>query len=281
MNRVAERFEELKKAKRCGVVAYVTCGDPDPAATVAIVEELVRSGADAIELGVPFSDPIADGPVIQAAAQRALQRGTTIADLFTIAKEIRRESEIPLVAFSYINPILRFGIARFGEEAQRAGIDSVLVTDLPPEAAGELRDEMRSRSLGTVFLVAPTSPPARVRLVDKMSEGFVYYVSTNGVTGARRELDPTLIDRLVAVRKSVRNPLAVGFGVSERAHYTALAAHCDAVVVGSAVVRAIYDGDVAGAPVRAGAVIRRILGNDVVEAGLSSQDSSTIAGGVQ
>lgn len=281
MKRIRDKFAELKIRKRCGLVAYITCGDPDPQTTVEIVRELERAGADAIELGVPFSDPIADGPVIQAAAQRALQRGTTMKDLFAIAREVRRESEIPLVAFSYLNPIMRFGVSRFADDAAAAGIDSVLVTDLPPEASEEFGEEMHRRSIGTVFLVAPTSPVSRVRLVDRLSDGFVYYVSTNGVTGARRDLDPTLVARLVAVRKSVKKPLAVGFGVSERAHYEALAPHCSAVVVGSAIVRAINAGDSAGAPQRAGAVVHRILGSNPVETGLSSPAAVQSLGGVQ
>lgn len=270
MNRVAARFAELKIRRRCGAIAYVTCGDPDPATTVSIVRELESAGADAIELGVPFSDPIADGPVIQAASQRALRRGTTIADLFTIARGIRAGSEIPLIAFSYLNPIMRYGVARFADDAQRAGIDSVLVTDLPPEASDELREEMRQRSLGMIFLLAPTSPLSRIRMVDRLSDGFIYYVSTNGVTGARRDLDATLIERLVAVRRTAKKPLAVGFGISEHAHYEALAPHCNAIVVGSAIVRAVNDGDAAGAPERAGAVLRRVLGTNSMEAGLSN-----------
>jgi tryptophan synthase alpha chain len=250
----------LKKEERCGLIAYVTCGDPDPDTTAAIVLALEAAGADAIELGVPFSDPIADGPVIQTASQRALQRGTTIEDLFSIAEKIRMSSAIPLIAFSYLNPILRFGVESFARRASEAAIDAVLCTDLPPESSKEIRGLFNRFELGLVALLAPTSPDDRIKLVQKSSDGFIYYVSTTGVTGTRRDLDETLIERLKALREKVKKPLAVGFGVSAHEHYTALAPHCDAVVVGSAIVRAVDEGDAAGAPQRAADVVRQILG---------------------
>jgi tryptophan synthase alpha chain len=251
MNRVEALFARLKKEQRCGLIAYVTCGDGD---TVSIIRELEAAGADAIELGIPFSDPIADGPVIQAAAQRALAKGTTIRDVFAIARAIREKSEIPLIAFSYLNPVTRYGAERFATDAKEAGIDSVLLTDLPPEAAKEVRDAMHAHRLGTVFLLAPTSTDARIKAIDRASDGFVYYVSTTGVTGTRRELDPALLDRLDEVRGQLKNPVAVGFGISSHGHYALLNRRCDAVVVGSAIVRAIADG---ASP---GAVVREILG---------------------
>ena len=260
LKKIEKLFKQLKKEERCGLIAYVTCGDPDPDTTVRIVHALEEAGADAIELGIPFSDPIADGPVIQAASQRALQRGTTIEDLFTIAQKIRMTSWIPLIAFSYINPIIRFGIETFAKRASDAAIDAVLCTDLPPESSKEIRELFNRHQLGLVALLAPTSPDDRVKLVQKSSDGFIYYVSTTGVTGARRELDASLIERLQTLRTKVKKPLAVGFGVSEHEHYAALAPHCDAVVVGSAIVRAIDEGDAAGAPERAAGVVRRILG---------------------
>jgi tryptophan synthase alpha chain len=259
VKRLASRFAAIRRESRCGLVAYVTCGDPDPATTVEIVRALEGAGADVIELGMPFSDPIADGPVIQAASQRALERGTRPADLFEIARQLRSGSEIPLVAFSYLNPIVRYGIERFADAAAGSGIDALLITDLPPEAGGAIRAALHERGVGLVSLLAPTSPDKRVKLVERKSDGFVYYVSTNGVTGARRELDPALLGRLQALRRIVKKPLAVGFGVSEHSHYQALAPHCDAVVVGSAIVRSIAEGDASGAPERAAAVVRRIL----------------------
>jgi tryptophan synthase alpha chain len=240
-------FGRLKKEKRCGLIAYVTCGDGD---TVRIVEELEEAGADAIELGIPFSDPIADGPVIQAASQRALAKGTTTRDVFAIARAIRDRSAIPLIAFSYLNPVLRYGPAAFARDAKAAGIDALLLTDLPPESATELRAAMHAEGLGVVFLLAPTSTDARIRAIDKASDGFVYYVSTTGVTGTRSELDPALLVRLDEVRAKLKHPIAVGFGISRHEHYELLRDRCDAIVVGSAIVRAIANGESAGAVVR-------------------------------
>lgn len=231
-------------------IAYVTCGDGD---TVRIVEELERAGANMIELGIPFSDPIADGPVIQAASQRALQNGTKTRDVFAIAKQIRKKSMIPLIAFSYLNPIMRYGIENFARDASDAGINSLLVTDLPPESSKEIRNAMDSRGVSTIFLLAPTSTDKRIRAVDRVSNPFVYYVSTTGVTGARRELDPTLIARLDEVRAKLRKPIAVGFGISRHEHYELLRGHCDAIVVGSAIVKAVAEG------ANPGEVVREIL----------------------
>jgi tryptophan synthase alpha chain len=249
MSRVDALFKRLRKEKRCGLIAYVTCGDGD---TVSIVRELEEAGADAIELGIPFSDPIADGPVIQAAAMRALAKGTNTKQVFAMARAIREQSEIPLIAFSYLNPIMRYGAEAFARDAKAVGIDSLLLTDLPPEAAAEYR-----KFMDLVFLLAPTSTDARIRAVDKASEGFVYYVSTTGVTGARKELDPALIGRLDEVRAKLRKPIAVGFGISRHEHYELLREHCDAIVVGSAIVRAIGEGR------SAGEVVRTILGTCV------------------
>ena len=254
-NRVARLFKALREQQRTGLIAYVTCGDGP---TVDIILALAEEGTDAIELGVPFSDPIADGPVIQAAAQRALAKGTSIEDVFHIAQAVREASQIPLIAFSYLNPVLRYGVERFADGAQRAGIDSVLITDLPVERASEVRPALRAHSLGSVFLLAPTSTDARIKAVARASDDFIYYVSTTGVTGTRTELDPALLARLDEIRSRVRKPLAVGFGISQRAHYEALRDRCDAIVVGSAIVRAIADGDAAGAPERAAAVVRAI-----------------------
>lgn len=259
MNRVDAMFKRLRREKRCGLIAYVTCGDPDVETTVRVVEELERAGADAIELGVPFSDPIADGPVIQAAAQRALERGTTLLDVFRAARAIREKSQIPLIAFSYLNPLLRFGMARFAKEGAAAGFDAVLLTDLLPEAAREIQRSLHHHGLGLVFLLAPTSSEKRITMIDRASDGFVYYVSTTGVTGTRSDLDPALLGRLDEIRIRLRKPLAVGFGISKREHYEALRERCASVVVGSAIVRAIADGDPAGAPQRAGDVVRSIV----------------------
>jgi tryptophan synthase alpha chain len=245
--RLESLFRALKKEDRCGLIAYVTCGDPS---------------IDAIELGVPFSDPIADGPVIQAASQRSLERGTSVEDCLNAAGRIRETSDLPLILFTYLNPLMRFGFARAAVEAAAAGIDAMLVTDLPPEEAEELRAELRRRDLGMVFLLAPTSSADRIRLVSRISDGFVYYVSTTGVTGVRKDLDPELIERLDQVGARVRKPVVVGFGVSTHEHFLTLRDHCSAVVVGSAIVRAIADGAPDGAAERGARVVRSILGGD-------------------
>lgn len=260
MKRLDAMFRRLKREGRCGLIAYVTCGDPDVATTLEVIQALEEAGADAIELGVPFSDPIADGPIIQAASFRALQRGTTMADVFEIAGAVRKRSQIPLIVFSYLNPLLRFGEDRFADAAAECGVDAVLVTDLPPESSKRFRDALRSRKLGIVFLLSPTSSDERVKLVDRATSSFIYYVSTTGVTGVRRDLDPSLIAKLDRVRGMVRHPVAVGFGISNHEHFAALAPHCEAVVVGSAIVRAVGEGGGGGAGGRAGAVVRGILG---------------------
>jgi len=257
MNRTAKLFRQLKCEHRCGLIAYVTCGDGP---TVDIIRALEDAGADAIELGVPFSDPIADGPVIQLATQRALQSGTKIGDIFTIAKAVREQSEIPLIAFTYLNPVLRYGIERFADDAKNAGIDSVLLTDLPAEAAAEVKPAFKAKGLGSIFLLAPTSSDTRITTVNRVSDDFVYYVSTTGVTGTRSELDPALLTRLDEVRTQVTRPLAVGFGISKHEHYELLKDRCDAIVVGSAIVRAIGDGDASGAAGRAAGIVREVLG---------------------
>lgn len=256
MNRVRRLFKRLRAEHRCGLIAYVTCGDGP---TVEIIRALENAGADAIELGVPFSDPIADGPVIQAAAQRALQSGTTIRDVFVIARAVREKSQVPLIAFSYLNPVLRYGIEKFANDASDVGIDSVLLTDLPAEAAAEVKPAFKERRLGSIFLLAPTSSDARIAAVNRVSDDFIYYVSTTGVTGMRNELDPALLERLDEIRARVTKPLAVGFGISQRVHYELLKDRCDAIVVGSAIVRAVASGESSGAAERAAAVVRTIL----------------------
>ena len=248
-------FARLKAQGEGAFGAFLMLGDPDLETSARLLRAAAEGGADMLEVGIPFSDPIADGPVIQAAAQRALAKGTTTKHVFEIARNIRAKSEIPLIAFSYINPVMRYGAERFATDAQAAGIDSLLLTDLPPEVGKELRDALHAQGLGCVFLLAPTSTDARIKTVDKASDGFVYYVSTTGVTGARKELDPALLERLDEVRGKLRKPIAVGFGISRHEHYELLRERCDAIVVGSAIVRAVGEGHPPGA------VVREILGS--------------------
>lgn len=219
---------------------YLTCGDPDVETTRAVALAAIRAGADVIELGVPFSDPVADGPVIQRASERALAHGTTLTDVLGIARELRREApEAGLIAFSYFNPLLRHGLEKFCKDAAAAGLDGALVTDLPVEEAAEYRKRMQEQRLATVFLAAPTSTDARLKAIAAASSGFVYAVSRTGVTGARRELPQDARDLVQRLRRYTKLPVAVGFGIATPEQFVAVGKYADAAVVGSAVVQAI------------------------------------------
>src|SRR5450755_2053736 len=237
--RIARRFEDLKRKGRKGLIAYLTVGDPSPARTAALVEALERGGADLIELGVPFSDPIADGPVIQRAGQRALQAGANLRKVLEIAAQIRQRSEIPLLLFTYLNPVVRYGVDALARDAAAYGIDGCLLIDASVEEAGDYVDAMRRYNLDTVFLAAPTSTERRLRLVAQYSTGFVYLVSRTGVTGARESLSDSVTPLVAAVRAVTDLPLAVGFGISRPEHVAELGRQVEAVVVGSAIVSLI------------------------------------------
>jgi len=234
--RIARLFDNLKRNGRKGLIAYLTAGDPTPERTPALVEALERGGADLIELGVPFSDPIADGPVIQRAGQRALAAGTTLHKVLAMAAEIRRRSEIPLLLFTYLNPVLRYGLDALALDAAASGMDGCLLIDASVEEAGRYVDAMRRHGLDTVFLAAPTSTRRRLELVAKYSTGFVYLVSRTGVTGARASLSEAIGPLVAAMRAVTDLPLAVGFGVSRPEHVAELGPQVEAVVVGSAIV---------------------------------------------
>ena len=225
--------------KRPSLVAYVTCGDPDLATTRAVVLAAIAAGADVIELGVPFSDPLADGPVIQRASERALRHGTTLEQVLKLAKEVRAQSQAGLIIFSYLNPIMRMGVEKFAAAAKDAGIDGALVTDLPVEEAAGYLAEMRKRNLATVFLAAPTSTDHRLKLVAQASSGFVYAVSRTGVTGARKQLPDDAKNLVRRLRKYTQLPIAVGFGISTPEQFAAIGKFADAAVVGSAIVETI------------------------------------------
>jgi tryptophan synthase alpha chain len=237
--RIARLFAGLKQNGRKGLIAYVTAGDPSPERTPALVQALERGGADLIELGVPFSDPIADGPVIQRAGQRALDAGTTLHKVLEIAAEIRQRSEIPLLLFTYLNPVVRYGLDALARDAAACGMDGCLLIDASVEEAGEYVEAMHRHGLDTVFLATPTSTERRLRLVAQYSTGFVYLVSRTGVTGARASLSETVIPLIAAMRQVTNLPLAVGFGVSLPEHVAQLGRHVEAVVVGSALVQLI------------------------------------------
>jgi tryptophan synthase alpha chain len=239
--RIQQLFQRRKSEGKAVLVAYLTAGDPNPEATPGLVAALERGGADLIEIGVPFSDPIADGPVIQRGSDRALKAGTTVAKVLAIAKSIREKSEIPLLLFTYLNPVLRYGLANLARDAKAAGIDGCLLTDVSVEEAEVYVNAMRAAGLDTVFLAAPTSTPERLKLVAKYSSGFIYLVSRTGVTGERADLSDLLQPLIDATRAVSPLPLAAGFGISTPEQAGAVSKIADGVVVGSSIVRLIEE----------------------------------------
>jgi tryptophan synthase alpha chain len=237
MTRIQTLFERTRRENRAAFVAYLTAGDPTPAQTPELVATLVRAGADLIELGVPFSDPVADGPVIQAAMTRALVHHTNLPMVLEIARKIRAASEVPVVLFTYLNPALHYGFDKLARDAKAAGIDGVLFTDLSVEEAGPYMKPLRDAGLDTVFLAAPTSTDRRLKLVAEYCTGFVYLVSRTGVTGERTDIAQSLSGFIERMRAVTNLPLVVGFGISTPAHAATVAGMADGVAVGSALVR--------------------------------------------
>ena len=237
MSRIAKRFAELKKANRAAFVPFITAGDPDSETTCALLEKLPGAGADLIELGVPFSDPMADGPTIQLSSDRALAAGTTLAGILGTVTRLRERTQVPIVLMGYFNPIFTYGAERFARDAAAAGVDGLLVVDLPPEEAAELKGAADGCGLDLIFLLTPTSDPSRVQAVSRLGSGFIYYVSVTGVTGARSAVAGTLAARVTEVRAELSLPLVVGFGISDPAQAGQVAAVADGVVVGSALVK--------------------------------------------
>lgn len=238
MTRLARAFRRSRSEGRAAFIPYLTAGDPSLEATLGLAKTLDAAGADVLELGVPFSDPIADGPVLQRAASRAIAAGASLPAVLGIAARIREETDLALVLFSYVNPLLRLGIRRVAAECREAGIDGVLVTDLPPEEAGEIRLELAAAGLDMIFLVSPTSSPSRMRHAARLSSGFLYVVSRAGTTGARARLPPELPATVRRARASARGlPIAIGFGIATPSAARRAASLADGVVVGSALVR--------------------------------------------
>lgn len=226
--------------RKPALVVYVTCGDPDLATTRDVVLAAIDAGADVIELGVPFSDPVADGPVIQRASERALKNGTSLAQVLTLAAEVRQHAQSTgLVIFSYLNPVLRMGMEKFSLVARHAGVDGVLITDLPVEEAAQYLRAMKAHDLAPIFLAAPTSPDARLKRIAEASRGFVYAVSRTGVTGARQQLATDAKELVRRLRRVTKLPVALGFGISTAAQFAEVGKFADAVVVGSAIVETI------------------------------------------
>ena len=261
MSRIAGRFADLKRAGRAALMPYVMAGDPGKDATVPLLHALVAAGADALELGVPFSDPSADGPVNQLACERALKAGTTLADVLAMVREFRRsDGETPVILMGYLNPVEALGAEAFAAAAADAGVDGVITVDMPPEEAEPLAGMLRARGIDPIFLLAPTTDETRMRRISETASGFVYYVSFKGVTGAARLDVEDVRQRLTAVRREIRLPVGVGFGVRDAASAAALAKVADAVIVGSAVVSRIaeYKGDVARAAVALGGFVKEL-----------------------
>jgi tryptophan synthase alpha chain len=236
MNRIDERFHQLKKSGERALMPYLTAGDPDLATTHSLIVEFERRGADLIEIGVPFSDPLADGATIQRASQRALLGGTTLQRILQMVSDLRVDCRLPLLLMSYVNPIFHFGYARFAKEASAAGVDGLIVPDLPPEEAADLIEAAAAHDLHTIFLIAPTSRPERIRTIAAASKGFIYYVSLRGVTGARSRLSEDLDASLQMIRAETDLPLAVGFGISTPEQVRMVPMTADGVIVGSAIV---------------------------------------------
>lgn len=246
-SRIARCFDALRASGEMGIVAYITAGDPTLDATRRFVLALAEAGADIIELGVPFSDPVADGPTIQRASERALKSGTTLEKILALVREIRRSSDVPIVLFSYYNPVLQMGLDRFASTAAEAGADGVLITDLTPEEAADYRGAVSARGLDTIFLAAPTSTDERLAKIAACSTGFLYIVSRTGVTGAKDSLPEDLPALLRRARAVTKLPTAVGFGISLPGHVSILGGLADAAVVGSALVSEIERAESADA----------------------------------
>jgi tryptophan synthase alpha chain len=239
MSRIAQKFAELKRLNRKAFIPYITAGDPDLAASADLVLELEENGADLIELGVPFSDPVADGPVIQRASERALRNGVTAADCLALVTRIRQQSDVPIVLFSYLNPLLALGFDQLGVRLREAGVDGVIATDLVPEEADDFKAVLEAAGIETVFLAAPTSSDERLRRIAEASSGFVYAVSRTGVTGVRQSLSDAAAAVIGRLRRFTSLPIAVGFGISTDEHVNQIWQHADAAVVGSRIVAEI------------------------------------------
>jgi tryptophan synthase alpha chain len=241
MGRIDQTFERVQKTHECALIPYVTAGDPNLEVTKTLVREMVRRGGDLVEIGVPFSDPLADGPIIQRASQRALQGGTTLRKILHMVSELRGEFDVPLVLLTYYNPVLRYGEAAFVADALDVGVDGIIVPDLPPEEAQTLIDLTADTPLEMIFLAAPTSTSARLALISEASRGFLYYVSRLGTTGVRDQLSGDLRMMLERVRASTSKPIAVGFGVSTPEHVRLVAELAEGVVVASAILKLMED----------------------------------------
>ncbi len=247
MSRIHATFERLRQQGKTGLIPYVTAGDPNRETVVELMHCLVKSGADVIELGVPFSDPMADGPVIQRASERALAKHVTLKDCLQWVTEFRRsDAQTPIVLMGYANPVERFGADAFVQAAKQAGVDGTIIVDYPPEESESYSEALRAAGLDPVFLLAPTSTESRMQDVARLGSGYLYYVSLRGVTGAGHLDIQSVVDRLGVIRRYTDMPVGVGFGISDARSAVAVAASADAVVIGSALIRVMEDAQRAG-----------------------------------
>jgi tryptophan synthase alpha chain len=251
MSRISTAFERIREAGRGGLVTYVTAGDPDRQTSLEVLVALARAGADVLEVGVPFSDPLADGPVIQRATERALAAGMTLSGTLDLVKDLRAEVDTPIVLFTYANPVLRMDATAFAATAREAGADGVLILDYPVEEAGKLRRTLIDAELDPIFLISPTTSDERIRKSSDLGRGFLYVISRLGVTGARDSIAGGTEELLERVRRHSALPVAIGFGISRPEHVVDACRHADAAVVGSALVNVVAEGR-AGAAQRAG-----------------------------
>jgi len=237
--RIKSKFNELNEKKKAALITYITAGDPSLKDTKDIVLKLESSGADIIELGIPFSDPMADGPTIQFASERGISSGATLKKILMLVKQIRKQTEIPIILFGYYNPFFIYGLDKFASDAKKVGVDGVLVVDLPPEESSEFKNCLDKENLDLVFLLAPTSTTERIKLVSKNSSGFIYLVSVTGVTGERPNMNYSLQPLISEIRKYSNLPIGIGFGVSSSEQAEKISSFADAVIVGSALVKII------------------------------------------
>ena len=242
MNRIDEKFAQLNKISGKAFISYITAGDPSLNRTRELVLELENAGADIIELGIPFSDPLADGKTNQEAAERALRNGVTLADVINLVADLRKETQIPIVFFTYLNPVYQYGYDKFAADAAKAGVDGILALDVPPEESSPLKKALDEKGVKMIFLITPTSNEERVKKITKQASGFIYYVSRTGVTGATNDLSDDMGEHINLIRKYSKLPIAVGFGISKPEHVAQVAEIADGIIVGSAIVKKIASG---------------------------------------
>jgi len=239
MNRIDKLFNSLKKLKKKAFIVYITAGDPTLKATEKLILELENSGADLVELGIPFSDPLADGPTIQRASQRSLKKGTNIKSILKLVRSLRKRIKLPLVFMTYYNLVAHYGLSNFVRDSKSSGVDGIIIPDLPPEEGKELIKISRRKDFSTIFLAAPTSTKGRLKIIADKSNGFIYYVSLTGVTGARKKLPSDIVKHVASLKRLTKKPVCVGFGISDAKQARKIARIANGVIVGSAVIKII------------------------------------------